>query len=37
MDRVANLSDRERRELFDATADKQGMNPAVIEKDFCVS
>lgn len=34
MQNVAKLSDEERYELFRNTADKLGMNDAIIEKDF---
>ena len=34
MRRIARLSDGERRELFRNTADKMGLNDAVVEKDF---
>lgn len=36
MDKVARFSQQERAELFQATADKLAMLPAVIEKDFWV-
>ena len=36
MDRVAHLSDPERRELFQETASRKGMTAAVVEKDFWV-
>lgn len=36
MDRVANLPASQRRELFQATATKRGLNPAIVEKDFWV-
>lgn len=34
--KIANLSDNDRRELFRNTADKMGLNDAIIEKDFWV-
>lgn len=34
MRKVAKLSNKERQELFQATAIKMGMRPEVIEKDF---
>ena len=37
MDKVAALSARERRALFQEAASGRGMNPAVMEKDFWVS
>ncbi|MBM4182006.1 MAG: nucleotidyl transferase AbiEii/AbiGii toxin family protein [Betaproteobacteria bacterium] len=37
MDRVAHLSDAQRRELFTETAARLGMTPAVVEKDFWVT
>ena len=36
MRKIANLSDNDRRELFRNTADKMGLNDAIIEKDFWV-
>ena len=36
MRKIARLSDGERRELFRNTADKMGLNDAVVEKDFWV-
>ncbi|MCK4341611.1 MAG: nucleotidyl transferase AbiEii/AbiGii toxin family protein [Phycisphaerae bacterium] len=36
MDKVANLSKNERRDLFRETAARRAMNPAVVEKDFWV-
>ncbi len=36
MDKVAALSNEQRRELFDATAGAMGIHPAVAEKDFWV-
>ena len=36
MDQVANLLDRERRDLFSETAARMGIQPAVVEKDFWV-
>lgn len=36
MDKVANLSGDERRDLFRETAARRAMNPAVVEKDFWV-
>lgn len=36
MKNVARLSDNDRRELFRNTADKMGLNDAIIEKDFWV-
>ena len=36
MDNVANLSDAERRELFQQTAAARGFHPAIAEKDFWV-
>ena len=36
MDKIANLPDQERSELFNETAVKKGISPAVIEKDFWV-
>jgi hypothetical protein len=36
MDRVANLPEHERGELFRETAARSAMNPAVVEKDFWV-
>lgn len=36
MDKVANLSADQRRDLFRETAAKRAMNPAVVEKDFWV-
>ena len=36
MDKVANLSKNERRNLFRETAARRAMNPAVVEKDFWV-
>lgn len=37
MDQVANLHDRERRDLFSETAARMGVHPAVVEKDFWVT
>lgn len=37
MDQVANLLDRERRDLFSETAARMGIQPAVVEKDFWVT
>ena len=37
MDRVANLSNRERSELFSETAARMGIHPAVVEKDFWIT
>ena len=34
MDRVANLTQRERAELFEQTASQRGFHPAIAEKDF---
>ena len=36
MTNIARLSDEERRELFRNTADKTGLNDAIVEKDFWV-
>ena len=36
MRKIAKLSDKDRRELFRNTADKMGLNDAIIEKDFWV-
>lgn len=36
MDKVARLSDKDRRELFESTASTMGLHPAIIEKDFWV-
>lgn len=36
MDKVAALPDPQRRELFEETAAKRGVHPAIIEKDFWV-
>lgn len=36
MDNVALLSDQERRELFEQTAQLMGVHPAIAEKDFWV-
>jgi len=36
MDKVANLSASQRRDLFRETAVKRAMNPAIVEKDFWV-
>ncbi len=36
MDSVASLSNQERRELFEQTAQQMGVNPAIAEKDFWV-
>ncbi len=36
MDNVANLSDRQRQELFGQTAANRGFHPAIAEKDFWV-
>lgn len=36
MKKVARLSDLDRRELFRNTADKMGLNDAIVEKDFWV-
>jgi hypothetical protein len=36
MDKVANLSANQRRDLFRETAAKRAMNPAIVEKDFWV-
>lgn len=36
MDKVAALSDKDRRDLFEQTAIAMGVNPAIIEKDFWV-
>ena len=36
MDNVALLNDKNRKELFDATASAKGVHPAIIEKDFWV-
>lgn len=37
MDKVARLSAAQRQELFTETAARQGMTPAVVEKDFWVT
>jgi len=37
MDRVANLSNRDRSELFSETAARMGIHPAVVEKDFWIT
>jgi hypothetical protein len=37
MDRIARLSNGDRRDLFFETADRKGTTPAVVEKDFWVS
>ena len=34
MRNIARLSDNDRRELFRNTADKMGLNDAIVEKDF---
>lgn len=36
MDKVANLSNQERNELFQQTAARRGLHPAIAEKDFWV-
>ena len=36
MRKVARLADSDRRELFRNTADKMGLNDAIVEKDFWV-
>jgi len=36
MDKIANLSSNDRRELFQETAARKGINPAIVEKDFWV-
>lgn len=36
MDKVARLSEKQRQELFQETASRMGIHPAVIEKDFWV-
>ena len=36
MDKVAALPDRDRQELFEASASELGVHPAIIEKDFWV-
>jgi len=36
MNKVAQLSAKERTELFSESAAKKGINPAIIEKDFWV-
>lgn len=36
MKKIARLSDIDRRELFRNTADKMGLNDAIVEKDFWV-
>lgn len=36
MRKIARLSDDDRRELFRNTADKMGLNDAIVEKDFWV-
>ncbi len=36
MDTVANLSDQDRKELFQQTAARRGLHPAIAEKDFWV-
>lgn len=36
MDKIANLEARQRRELFQETAARKGIHPAVVEKDFWV-
>jgi hypothetical protein len=36
MDKIANLDDRERKDLFQATASKMGIHAAIVEKDFWV-
>ena len=36
MRKIACLSDDDRRELFRNTADKMGLNDAIVEKDFWV-
>lgn len=36
MDKVANFSDQQRRELFEQTAANRGFHPAIAEKDFWV-
>ena len=36
MDKVANLSTKERKELFGETASRMGVRPAIVEKDFWV-
>ena len=36
MRNIARLSDNDRRELFRNTADKMGLNDAIVEKDFWV-
>jgi len=36
MDKVANLSTEERKELFGETASRMGVRPAIVEKDFWV-
>lgn len=37
MDKVARLSEQERRDLFSETAAQKGTTPAVVEKDFWVT
>ena len=36
MRNIARLSDNDRRELFRNTADKMGLNDAIVEKDFWI-
>lgn len=36
MDKVAQLADTDRRDLFMETASTKGIHPAIIEKDFWV-
>ena len=36
MDKVARFTPAERRDLFQESANRRGINPAVIEKDFWV-
>ena len=36
MRKIAGLPDDDRRELFRNTADKMGLNDAIVEKDFWV-
>ena len=36
MDKVAQLSDSDRADLFNETAARMGLNPVIIEKDFWV-
>ncbi|MBT5106866.1 MAG: hypothetical protein HOM20_11845 [Porticoccaceae bacterium] len=36
MEKIARIAEKERAEIFQATADQLGMVPAAIEKDFWV-